>query len=736
MSRTSATAMRWLNQPLPRAPVLLSAALLPSHIYVQAAPTPQAPGEPTDGALSLPVNDTPGNPSAAHPGAPTVVAGRQETLNGVGVPAENPSPTYNDGMYTPWTPTTEEAAPTAVGTPETTAPIPDNSVYLQPSPTSGENAEETTAPVVTSSTPTPLVDTSSTIPTTPPSTSTQSSSSSSAATVSPSSSSSSSSGSPSSPSSVSRSGTLDAARQTSTTAADSSNTTRIGVIIPVVLSLAALALILGGIGFLVWRRRVAKRRGLAARRYDEAFAEKGGEFDDEYDSAEGGLSNEKGQADWQTFNRYSAGPYDGIESGMAGAGVRSLQTPQPHEDDPNTFRPRESRRPLPMTPQQVSTEYASMPTLDSTSQDLDAMIAHSRTGYAAYANRPQRNKSIMSDIAGSIYSSLSLRSKRSRTGTRGLSKNDEGNWDEHGAWQPLNEPQSTRCSEAPLYRPTQGEEYPAGSAQDRPLLSAVDETPRKKKGYSTYTPPESPSRETLGRTNGFGVSRIAPPTRGHALNDNPVPSYNPYAPKRTQSSASARSEIAPDTPSIYSVTTCEPMSTASPQSSYPDTLQPGRSPALGRGVTPPLPSQSTGNGALYRQKSGTTYSLGGVAGILYNEQQLSAPPTHNSYTAIPPRKPRKQSILSKYKPRTAALPLSDEATAGETDAPSPHRAVSAVVRASRARGSSVDSHYSAESPSTPQWNDNGRYKLGHSQVSNDSIDDLLSNVLGPSRSPA
>lgn len=727
--------MRWLNQRLPCAAALLSVALLPSQVYVQAAPAPQAQGEPTEGQLSIPVESIPGNPSAAHPGAPTVVAGRQETLNGVGVPSENTAVTYNDGLYTPWTPTTEEAVPTADATQAETAIASDNSVYLQPTATSDTVLGQTSLPVVTTSDAviqSSALETSSAIPTTPPTPTSSSSSSSSTSTPSTSSSSSQTSSS-SMPST--RTGTLDAARETSTTSATSSNTSKMGVILPVVLSLAALALLLAGIAFLVWRRRVAKRRGLATRRYDDAFAEKGGDYDGGDDFDESAKMGEQTSEAWQTFNRYSAGPYDGIESGMAGAGVRSLQTPQPNDNDPNTFRPRESRRPLPMTPQQASAEYASMPTLDSTAQDLDAMIADSRTGYAPYADRPQRNKSMISNITGSIYSSLSLRSKRSRTGKYSIPDNEGGQWDEHGAWQPIRDNQPSQQSAAPLYRPKQEEDYPAGSAQDRPLLSAVDETPRKK-GYSTYSPPESPTRDTPGRGNAYGVTRIAPPARGRALHDNPVPSYSPYSPKRTRSSATNRSEIVPDTPSIYSVTSCEPMSTASPQSVYPDTLQPGRSPAIGRGgLTPPLPQM--GKGALYRQKSGTTYSLGGVAGLLYNDQEQSSPPMPNSYTSIPPRKPRKQSILSKYNPRTAASPLSDEATAGETDVPNPHRAVSAVVRASRARGSSVDSHYSSESHASPQWHDNNRYnKLGQSQASSDSINDLLSNVLGPSRSPA
>lgn len=726
--------MRWLKKSLPgAAAALVSVAFLPPH-YVQAAPAPQAQGEPTEGATSIAIGTIPGNPTVAHPGVPTAVAGRQETATDAGAAAENTSPTYNDGMYTPWTPTSEDVPATAVATEAEQSVVADNSVYLQPSATTDPvTLGETSIPVLTSEASVETASTSSvssnTVPTTPPATTSSSTSSSSSTT------SSSSSSSSSSISSASRTGTLDAARQTSTTE-KSSNTTKIGVILPVALSLGALALILAGIALLVWRRRVAKRRGLAARRYDDALAEKGGDYDDGDGYDEEGLGAEKGSAEWQTFNRYSSGPYDGLESGMAGAGVRTLQTPQPEDHNPDNFRPRESRRPLPMAPQQSSMEYSSMPTFDSSSQDLDAMIAQSRTGYSPYANRPQRNKSIMSDIAGSLYSSLSLRSKRSRTGRYNAQADADGHWDEYGAWHQLEDEQTTTAQPTPLYKPKETETLPEGGAQDRPLLSAVDETPRKR-GYSTYSPPESPSKGSPARSNAYGATRVAPPARGYSLSDNPVPPYSPYSPKRTRSSATARSAEIPDTPSVYSVTTCEPMSTASPQSSYPDTLQPGRSPALGRGVTPPLPSQQMANRALYRQKSGTTYSLGGMAGVLYNEQQQQSPQSENSYTAIPPRKPRKQSILSKYKPRNAPSPQSDEATAGETDVPNPHRAVSAVVRASRARGGSVDSHYSSESrPPVPHWKRDSRYKLGESQASSDSIDDLLSNVLGPSRSPA
>ncbi|KAK9900122.1 hypothetical protein P389DRAFT_8230 [Cystobasidium minutum MCA 4210] len=722
--------MRWLNKPLLRSVAVLSATLLSQTALVQASPIPQAQGEPTEGAQSIPVDEIPGNPSAAHPGAPTVVADRQD--------AQETSPTYNDGMYTPWTPPAETAV-------ETEAPASisdDNSLYLQPTPTTEIVLGPTSIPVVSSETlesesSSTATLSSSTIPTTPPSTTSADTTSSSTPSSTPSTTlSSSSSVSSAVSSSASRTATLDAARQTATTE-KSSNNTKIGVLLPVVLSLGALALLLLGIAFLVWRRRVAKRRGLAARRYDDAFVEKGEDYDDDDGFGKEVSANETGREDWQTFNRYSAGPYDGIESGMAGAGVRSLQTPQPEDNDPNAFRPRESRRPLPMTPQINVTEYGSMPNSDSTPQDLDAMMAQARTGYSPYANRPQRNKSIVSNVASSIYSTLSLRSKKSRTGAYSMSGDASGRWDEHGAWQQLSEDQSTLATGAPVYQPKHEQEYPAGSAQDRPLLSAVDETPRKK-GYNTYSPPESPSRNTPSdRGNACAVNRVAPPTRGYSLSDNPVPSFNLYSPKRTRSSATARSEEVPDTPSIYSVTTCEPMSTASPQSSYPDTLQPGRSPALGRGgVTPPLPSQHLANRALYRQKSGTTYSLGGMAGVLYSDQQQELSSSQNSYTAIPPRKPRKQSVLAKYKPRTAGSPLSDKATAGETDAPNPHRAVSAVVRASRAKGSSVDSHYSSDTPPVPQWRESDRYKLGQSQASSDSIDDLLTNVLGPTRSPA
>lgn len=728
--------MRWSQQPLSCAAALLSVAILPSHLYVQAAPAPQAQGQPMDGAPSIAVQDIPGNPTVTHPGAPTLVAGSQETLNGLGVPAENTAVSYNDGMYTPWTNPTDQPVAASVAATEI-APV--NSEYLQTSAASEAVLGETSVPVVTSASlivASSAATTSPTSPTTPPSVSSPVESSIPTSPATSTTSTSTNIRSASAPPSTARPGTLDAARETSSSTTSSSNTTKVGVILPVVLSLGALALILGGIAFLVWRRRVARRRGLAARRYDDSFVEKGGDYDegDEfYASKENAINPSE---PWQTFNRYSAGPYDGVESGMAGAGVRSLQIPDSNADGHNAFRPRESRRPLPMTPQQISAEYSSMPAAQSTPADLDAMMAQSRTGHALRPNRLQRNTSIMSDIASSIYSSLSLRSKRSKTGMYSPSGDGEGRWNEHGAWQPIQGEYPSVAGGSPVYRPKHEPEYAAGSAQDRPLLSAVDETPRKQR-YNAYTSSESPSGTGSAQADEHAGMRTTPSTHGrNALHEKIMPLYSPSSPKRTRSSASTRSEIPPDTPSIYSVATCEPMNMASPQSSYPETLQPGRSPALGRGVSPPMPSQQMGRGGLYRQRSGTTYSLGGIAGLLYNEQEQSSPPLPNAYTAPPARKARKQSVLSKYKPRLAAPPHSDEASARETDAPSPHRAVSAVVRASRARGGSVDSHYSSESHAAPRWNDDDRFKLGQSHASSDSIEDLLSNLLGPNRSPA
>lgn len=683
-------------------------------------------GDPAD------TGSVPGNPNVPHPGAPeTAVAARQDTQAGEEGAA---SATYNNGLYTPWEPTDQASETAAASTPTAVVATSDDSVYLQPTESAADNNIPSTTisspEAVASQTAETVVSTSPTtaIPTTPPPASTSPTTSqstlSTSSTVSSSSSAATTSTSNTSQSSQSlSSGILDSARQTANSQA-SSNDTKIGVILPVALSLGALALILAGISFVVWRRRVSRRRHLERRRYDEAFVEKGSTYDrpddfDDYDDH--GVRDEK-LPQWQDFNGYSEAYDAPLDSGMAGAGVRNIPgAGQGSGSDP--FRPRESRRPLPSAPVQ---EHPSMPTVVSTDYDLDAMMAQSRTGHTPYQARPERSRSVVSNIASSVYSSLSLRSKKSRNG-RQIEQGQAGRqWNEHGSWTQLNDPHEEGSEQRAAER-----SFPAGGAANRPLLSAVDGTPKKAGTYRNAAPQESPTKSPEYRP--YAVQHSVAPARGYILHDNPVPSYySPAAPKRQKSTATQRSERAPDTPSVYSTTTCEPMSAASPISAYPSTLQPGQSPALGK--SPILPSQIVANRRLQRQQSGTTYSLGGMAGLLYNEQPDRSQAQSTSYTSIPPRKPRKQSVLARYKPQGAESPLSDEATAGEGEA-SPHRAISAVVRASRARGGSADGH-SFDGHSGGPWSTGASRGLGESQASRDSIDNLLTNVLGPARSPA
>ena len=220
-----------------------------------------------------------------------------------------------------------------------------------------------------------------------------------------------------------------------------------------------------------------------------------------------------------------------------------------------------------------------------------------------------------------------------------------------------------------------------------------------------------------------------------------MPALSPaVAPNRTRSSRSrsktisAESELY-DSPSCYSPSVFTHAGGHSPAPTFPDSLQPGRSPALGsRPVSPAMPSSQ--HALAQSTKSGTTYSLSGMAGLLYNHEAMianqAAQAKQSNYTALPPRKARKQSFLSKQHPtRGAKSPLSSESRVDDAE-PNPHRAVSAVVKASRARGNSTDSRGSEGSA----WNHQVRGELRQSHSSSSSVDDLLTNILGPARSPA
>ena len=701
------------------------------------------------------------------------------------------SPTYNDGLYTPWTPPAESTAVASAAATVASAPS-DSSVYLQPS------VAESTQAIVSA------VTTASAIPTTPPAvsitaepiTSTEEDSTSETVSVSTSISASSSlsSSSVTSTSSPTASRTTSSrstraaltptvagARETDGAITAGPNGPKMGVILPVALSLGVLGLLLAIVLLLAYRRRRNRQRRLNSRRYDDTSAEKGGFSYDGMPSEYG--DDEKDPEHWKTFQRNSV-PYDdiaaGAAAGMAGAGAgRAYYSKEEQDSNDRGWKwgaqndatgQKIPRRPLPHTPQQSAS--ATMPNTQSMSslhQDLVAMIAESRTGYQPYSHGPPvARQNSVKNFANAIYSSVSRRSKR--FGSRGSAKSNysqkSGQWDEHGAWTTVDDDQSIYEEEhEPVARKKSkllAEIGKADGATNKPLLSVQDDTPRKG-GYSTYTPPDTPSRaDTPRRYNSVAGedtdmadaggspaasmqysysdnSQQVAQAKRYNLRDNPMPTLSPgVVPNRTRSSRSRSKTLSAesepyDSPSCYSPSVFTHAGGHSPAPTFPDSLQPGRSPALGsRPVSPAMPSSQ--HALAQSTKSGTTYSLSGMAGLLYNHEAMIANQSaqareDNSYTALPPRKPRKQSVLAKQHPaRSTKSPLSTEASADDHE-PNPHRAVSAVVKASRARGDSRGSDGSV-------WNHQVRGQLRESHSSSSSVDDLLTNILGPARSPA
>ena len=785
--------MRWSTSSS-QLPLLVATLSLGQSVLAQGT----RPGAPTEGATSIPV-DAPQSEvagPAAHPGVPTLFLGRQESSAAGAAPA-----TYNDGLYTPWsgdaaasqTPAGETAvAASSVYSIPAVPESSDASVYLQPT------ASTVIATAATEPATVAPVSTSAAVPTTPPaasSTPEQATQVTSTTELASTSSTSASSSTLSVTSSSRSSATRTASRPFNSLAAEStqdpnsiqvgSSGPKMGVILPVALSLGVLALILLGLLLLVWRRRVKKRQRLNDRRYDGGFLEKGG-----YGSpSEHGDFDEKDPGAWQNFQRHSGLPYDdvsgngGMSSGMAGRGAGSATLGQEAYDSDErgwgwgvipavgvaaaSSGARQARRPLPHTPQQHSVPtLAPAESMSSLHEDLDAMIAQSRTAYEPYVNRPKRENSI-SNVASAIYSSLSGRSKR--YGTRGSVRsvesyrngNGDGQWNEQGLWE------ENGAGAAHTERKQTRKAVPAlGSVDDgvssKPLLyTAIDDTPRKGQ-YTTYTPPDTPTRATPGKQRGsrgddtdvtvmgdgssaasmqYSYSDNSPQhVRRFTLRDEPVPMLSPGSPRRTRSKTLASQATGLDSPSCYSPSM---YSLASPAQQYPDSLQPGRSPAIGsRAVSPPASTQHVSglrNPLAQSSKSGTTYSLTGMAGLLYTDEDQQQPAQQQqrqeggTFTALPPRKPRKQSMLAKNPPRNAAhgrsSPLSGVATASESESThNPHRAISAVVRASRARGDSFSSDGHG-------WDRNVRGQLRESHSSSSSVDDLLTNILGPARSP-
>merc|ERR1712093_580168 len=138
-------------------------------------------------------------------------------------------------------------------------------------------------------------------------------------------------------------------------------------------------------------------------------------------------------------------------------------------------------------------------------------------------------------------------------------------------------------------------------------------------------------------------------------------------------------------------------------------LQPGGQPARGQSMT-----QST--------KSGTTYSLGGVAGLLYTDDD-----THRNATAQASRQPVKKKALTKQQ-------STESARSSSTEPSSPHQAISGIVKAAKTK----DGYNGrpGDRSSGAVWDHQVREQLRSSNASSGSIDDLLTNVLGRTRSPA
>lgn len=423
------------------------------------------------------------------------------------------------------------------------------------------------------------------------------------------------------------------------------------------------------------------------------------------------------------------------------------------------------RPPLPLTPMQ-NTATSTLPYTASSQSELNAMMAQSRTGYEPYAHAPQRQNSL-TRAASAIYKSLSGRGGRFASNASSRSAystaSEKGHWNEHGVFEAYEGEEDAQLHQSTLQRAGLQRDTQEDAGQSRPLLACVDETPRKK-GFSTYTPQESPTRSgtslrcrnddddtdiTIAGASSAGmlqsISDDSPRNiRRFTLKDNPVPALSPAGAKRQRSRTLTESEC--DSPSVYSPSNFG----HSPQPSYPAALQPRMSPAIGsRPVSPAIQSHpyyiahnkqpskpSNLNPLLQSTKSGTTYSLSGMAGLLYSEEPQQR--QSSSYTSIPPRKPRRQSVLAKTRP-VLTSPLSNDATAGDVDEEiNPHRAVSRVVKQSRQRGDSFGSgsSESGSGPATSGWNRHVRDQLRESHSSGSSINDLLHNVLGPSRSPA
>lgn len=554
------------------------------------------------------------------------------------------------------------------------------------------------------------------------------------------------------------------------------------------LSIGGLALVCLGILLVVWRRRVNKQRKLNERRYDDDdFAEKGPApygADDGYDPESNNM------AAWTSFQRHSGSDQaqHDVSAGMAGRGVGHAVYQGLEDQDNDNHRGwqwgsagaaaapaafaasnayRQNRGPLPMTPQQ---DFSStLPYASSQPEDLNAMMAESRTGYEPYVAQPQRQKSV-SGMASALYSSLSGRGKKYGTKASSFysqdSRNGRGRYDEYGVWRGDGEGYSADNDRQPLPQNAKQSGIDNRVGAQRPLLAAdIDGTPIKQ-GYRTYVPPESPSKggrvplgyptirvededEKTGYASNEAVSG-GKAVRRYTLRDGPAPILSPTTSKRYRAKLVAKTIEANndvyDSPSVYSPSTFTHNEMHSPTPDFPDSLQPGRprgpngrtpSPAIsqhpymthlqtsGNNVEPQ--SAASNNPVAQSSKSGTTYSLGGVAGMMYSGDAFQPQPRSSSVNgagvssqveaSTPPRQPVKKKALTKQQSTESAI-----SSGGST---SPHRAISAVVKASKAG--------SGDRASNQVWDQPLRGRLQDSRGSDGSIDDLLTNVLGAAR---
>ncbi|KAL7009407.1 hypothetical protein EMMF5_001038 [Cystobasidiomycetes sp. EMM_F5] len=612
----------------------------------------------------------------SHPGAPVSDGVSQNAL------AASTPVTYNNGLYTPWTPTSAAVVTPAV----VTATVPTTAAVVSspqlPSVIVSPSSAATVPSPVTSSLPQPstvAVATSTAIMTTPTVTFASVVSSSLSPTTVTSEPASTSSAASESDSTTSDTSTSATSSTSSLSAFDadskgSGKASGTNVAIPAVVSLLVLAMLVIG-AWVFAKRRKAKRSWSEARRYDDDEAEK-----TQYGYNDKGTDTVTGAAAWTTFS--NPAPYDDPYNAVAGGSSH-------YETQYNAHRGGLGWQNGSNDQNGVAPGAPSLPPARDAA--LNEMMADSRRGYEPYQQPPQRQNSVR-NAAVALYSSLSARNKRFGTGGSVASRFDQGagHWDDQGIWH------ADKAQIVANHYGTTGFSHAAGSdAPERPLLSCVDETPRKSRNASHRKMPatyaESPTTTSPPRYPSPGVLQSKARSQGASMSSTHDPGL--------------------DSPSLYSPSAYG-YGVSSPSSTFPDSLQPGRSPGFSSRPASPAVGR---NPLASSTASGTTYSLGGVAGLLYGGN-TQADVGDAGLTAVPQRKSRKKSAIVK-----ARSPLAQD------DDDSPHRAISRVVKASRERSDSTSDRNSRAS----DWSDRVRYlRPSNSQ---ESINNLLSDVLGTAR---